>query len=260
MSIITLTTDLGLKDFYLPKIKMRLMFAVPTYKVVDINNQVAKFDVTQAAFAISSCIDFFPDGTIHIVGVQTDHFDQMDYFVAVYKNQYFIGAKSSAIAHLFDEEPQYIYKIKHEAFEFDSFPTYSILSEIAIKIANKVPLNQWGEVYLGSLASSKFIPTIYNDRIIGNIISIDSFGNAITNIKANLVLEKLKSFRSFELNCSSTNFRTNRISKFYSSVQEADPIAIINTSGYIELAMNKSNAAQLFGLKSTTNVYINFSE
>lgn len=257
MSIITLTTDLGISDFYLPKIRLRLMFEAPNYQVIDLNNSVNKFDIKQSAFIVSSCLEFFPDGTIHILGVQTEITKDTEYFVAVYRNQYFIGAGNSAMGILFHEEPQYVYKIKKDVFPIDSFPTYSILTDVAIKIANKVPLNQWGEVYNGSLQVSMF--SFYEDgpKITGIIIGIDSFGNGITNIPGELVLNKLKQYRSFELSVVS-GFRTSRLSKFYSDVQEGEKIAIINSNGLIELAQNQGNAAQLLGLRINSSVNIYF--
>ncbi|NQY67037.1 MAG: SAM-dependent chlorinase/fluorinase, partial [Flavobacteriales bacterium] len=72
MAIITLTTDLGLKDYYVSLIKAAILSQEPTSTIVDISHNVPKFDILQASFILKNSYAAFPEGTIHIVGIDAD--------------------------------------------------------------------------------------------------------------------------------------------------------------------------------------------
>ena len=72
MSIITLTTDLGLNDHYVASLKGTILSSVSSPYIVDITHDVKPFDVSQAAFQLRSCYKDFPKGTIHVIGVDSE--------------------------------------------------------------------------------------------------------------------------------------------------------------------------------------------
>jgi S-adenosylmethionine hydrolase len=69
MAIFTFTTDLGNADYYVAALKGRIVNSLPTANIVDISNEVAKFDHLKAAYIIKHAAPHFPPKTIHIVGV-----------------------------------------------------------------------------------------------------------------------------------------------------------------------------------------------
>ena len=70
MPIITLTTDLGIKDFYLAAVKGFILSNLPETKIVDITHQIPSFHITQAAFILGNAYHYFPEGTVHLVSVE----------------------------------------------------------------------------------------------------------------------------------------------------------------------------------------------
>ncbi|MFN5735295.1 MAG: SAM-dependent chlorinase/fluorinase, partial [Flavobacteriales bacterium] len=72
MQIITLTTDVGLKDFYVAAVKGTLLKKVPNVHIIDVSHDIKPFDVAEAAYQLRSCFDAFPDGTIHLIGVDSE--------------------------------------------------------------------------------------------------------------------------------------------------------------------------------------------
>ena len=71
MAIITLTTDLGDKDIYQAALKGSILKLLPTASIVDITHNVAAFNVQQAAFILKNSFHYFPDGTVHLIGIDT---------------------------------------------------------------------------------------------------------------------------------------------------------------------------------------------
>src|SRR5690606_25031517 len=72
MQFITLTTDMGLKDHYVATVKAAIYNAVPDAKLINITHDVVPFDVAEAAFHVGQAYKSFPEGSIHIVGVDTE--------------------------------------------------------------------------------------------------------------------------------------------------------------------------------------------
>ena len=72
MSIITLTTDLGIKDHYVAIIKGEIYKQLSDINIVDISNEITKFDIQEAAFVFKNCYKEFPEGTVHIIGVNDE--------------------------------------------------------------------------------------------------------------------------------------------------------------------------------------------
>ena len=72
MSIITLTTDLGIQDNYVALVKAAIYKQLPEINIVDISNEISKFDIQEAAFVFKNCYKEFPEGTVHIIGVNDE--------------------------------------------------------------------------------------------------------------------------------------------------------------------------------------------
>ena len=72
MQIITLTTDMGTKDHYVAALKATILSKIPDVHIIDISHAVRPFDISEAAYHVRSCYEDFPEGTIHIVGVDSE--------------------------------------------------------------------------------------------------------------------------------------------------------------------------------------------
>src|SRR5689334_17727794 len=96
MSVITLTTDWGRRDYFVASLKGRLISLCPDTRIVDISHDINPFDVLQASFILSNCYDKFPEGTIHFIGMKGNRLkDELKKYILVKcRNYYFIGYDS----------------------------------------------------------------------------------------------------------------------------------------------------------------------
>lgn len=85
--VITLLTDLGLKDSYVPQVKGELLRALPSANIIDISHQVQPFDIAEAAFILRGSYRSFPPGTIHISGIDADQELEQE-FLALRTDEY----------------------------------------------------------------------------------------------------------------------------------------------------------------------------
>ena len=67
--MVTITTDLGTKDFYVGALKGALLRHVPGVQLVDITHEITPFVIVRAAFVVANVWREFPEGTIHLIGV-----------------------------------------------------------------------------------------------------------------------------------------------------------------------------------------------
>ena len=98
MSIITLTTDFGHKDYFVSVIKAALLQEVPNATVLDISHEISPFNHTEAAYILKNAYANFPKGSIHIVGVDSELSPENKHVVLAFDGHFFIGANNGIFA------------------------------------------------------------------------------------------------------------------------------------------------------------------
>jgi S-adenosylmethionine hydrolase len=110
---------------------------------------------------------------------------------------------------------------------------------------------------LGAIETKSYLRPPDNDFIMkGNVVYVDRFGNVIINITKER-FEKLRAGRDFVINFKK-NDEFREISNTYSDVQEGEKLCLFNSSGYLEIAINKGNAGELLGLQTDDMIQIEF--
>ena len=107
------------------------------------------------------------------------------------------------------------------------------------------------------LISFQSQPIFDSNSIRGTIIYIDEFENLVLNVRKDL-FDKVATNRSFSIDIIRSNQRISNLSNFYNEVEEGELLARFNQDGYLEIALNQSNAAGLLGLKQFDTIRIEF--
>jgi S-adenosylmethionine hydrolase len=270
MQIITLTTDFGLQDYYVAATKGAILHQIPTANIIDISHSIRPFNVAEAVFQLKCCYHTFPPGTIHIIGVDSEPvFSELNPSfptVMQYKEQFFIANDNGFFGtFLEDDVPQALYKLEKPNFTEDyyKFPTKNTFIPLAALISNKGNLREIcveSETYKRAFIQK---PTIEHNRMLGNVVHIDAYGNIITNITK-------KDFYRFGEHTPFTIFYVNKtyyidtISKTYNDVTMGEKVAVFNSSDLLEIAINKGangstgGANKLFGVRAGDVITIEF--
>lgn len=265
--IITLTTDWGDNDYYVGAVKGLLYSLSPGITVVDITHNIVPFDIAMAAYVMKNSFETFPEGSVHIVGVDTEDFAKQgnvqSHIAVSYKGQYFIGADNGIFSMILDKEKvdQIIeltipFEAVNDKVRF-SFSSRDRFVKAAVHLANGGNILDLGKRLEGYKELLPFKPSYGKDYIKGVVIHVDHFENAITNISEEL-FEKLLSGREFIL--SFRRYKINKISKLYSDAKEIEPLALFNDAGLLEIALNRATASGLLGLRKNDTVSIEFKE
>jgi len=257
MAIITLTTDLGDKDIYQAALKGSILKLLPLVNIVDITNCVAAYNVQQAAFILKNSFYYFPDGTVHLIGIDTVYNERTKYLAIRYKNHYFVGSDNGIFSLMFDNSAVEIVEINiMQDLKFLHFPLADIFVKAACHLASGGKLEEIGIPVSSVEKKMNLQPVIEKNFLKGAVIYIDSFQNVITNItKDNF--NKIQQGRRFTLSFK-RNETINQLSWHYNEVPEGEKLCLFGISDHLEIAINKGNASCLLGLNQSDSVIIEF--
>ena len=273
MRIITLLSDMGIKDYYVASVKGTIYSYFPEAKVVDISHHVQPFDIAQASFILKNVYKDFPKGSIHIIGVNPekvvrenlfDSREEVKHLVVEFDGHYFIGADNGIFSLLMDEKPERIFEVDFELTDEElTFPVKTVFARAACMIAAGQDPGSFGVMANEIRERVVFRPVIEKDLIKGTVIYVDSYGNVITNITRQL-FEKARNGRKYKIVFRSEDYEVTEIRKTYNEVPEGEMLALFASSGHLEIAINKGvegsggGASGLFGLKLNDTIRVEF--
>ncbi|MBI9069525.1 MAG: SAM-dependent chlorinase/fluorinase [Salinivirgaceae bacterium] len=258
MAIITLTSDWQNDDFYIGAIKGLIYSKCKDVRVIDITHKIDSFKYTQAAFVLKNVYAYYPEGTIHIVGINSDPTEEQPAICLKIKKQYFIGSSNGIFSLMFSEKPDEIVKIKEsDIIKKSSFPELSMFAETAAILANGGTLSDIGEAYTGNSRHTQFMPVIDEGFITGNVIYVDSYQNIITNISSDIFSQVGKN-RNFIITVKSDSYSIKKLSVGYSEVEIGEMLALFNSLDLLEIAMRNGRVAELLDIKVNSPVTIKF--
>ncbi len=210
MSIITLTTDFGHKDYFVSVIKAALLQEAPNSTVIDISHEISPFNHTEAAYVLKNAYANFPKGSIHIVGVDSELTPENEHVVMRYNGHFFIGANNGIFA-LILEETKYerIGEINIHSSIVSSFPVLDVFVKVAAHLSRNGTMDVVSKplTKLKEVVSIRPVVNESKTQVIGSVIYIDNFGNVVTNIRKKEFLA-LQKTRSFTIYAQSVKFHT----------------------------------------------------
>ncbi|MBL0130066.1 MAG: SAM-dependent chlorinase/fluorinase [Chitinophagaceae bacterium] len=248
MPLLTLTSDIGSPDYLVGAVKAQLLHINPEFRIVDISHNIPPFNYPQAAYVCRGAIRNFPDFSYHLILVNMFEKKPEQVLLAFHNNQYLICSDNGLLTMILEETPEIIIGIPLEktAAKNTTYIT-SVMGKVVNQLVNGESIKNIGSSDITYLEKRHLRPILENNSIEGQIIFIDSFENVIVNITHEQFEEQRKG-RSFRI-IFKRDEMIDSISESYADVSEGEKLALFNSAGYLEIAINKGNAAGLFGLK-----------
>lgn len=257
MAIITLTTDLGSKDFYQAALKGSILSNLPTANIVDISHEIPSFNISYAAFVLKNAYPYFPQKTVHLIGIDSVYNENTKYIAISYKDHYFVGADNGIFSLLLDEAPTEMVELNViQDLKYLHFPLADIFVKAATHLAKGGKLTDIGLPTSALEEKMLLSPVIERDIIRGSVVYIDTFSNVITNITKDL-FTKIQRNRDFTLYFKKSETIT-QMSWHYNEVPEGEKLCLFGISNHLEIAINKGKASGLLGLHLGDIVRIEF--
>ncbi|MFC2104545.1 S-adenosyl-l-methionine hydroxide adenosyltransferase family protein [Bacteroidota bacterium] len=255
MPVITLTTDWNNEDFYLGAVKGAIYSNCIDATVVDITHQIKPFNIYQAAFILKNSYNFYPKGSVHIIGVKTEAYANQQFLAAEFEGRYFLGTDNGIFSLLFKDEDAVKFVLLN--YEKSSFPVLDVFSKVACKLIEGEEFDSLGNKVEEIERRIPLRATIDESSISGSIVYIDSFQNAITNV-SNDLFKRIGKERPFKIYVQSNHYVISKINKTYQETSIGELLAIFNSLNLLEIAINGGNAAELLNLDTNSTIRIKF--
>ncbi|MCC7401863.1 MAG: SAM-dependent chlorinase/fluorinase [Chitinophagaceae bacterium] len=248
MSLLTLTSDFGNRDYLAAAVKAQFLKTNPGINIVDISHHVSPFNYPQAAYLCRSAIKNFPDFTYHVILVSLFDNKPKQLVLAFHKNQYLLCPDNGLLTMIAEEAPEAVIGISIEEINTkDTIHIAAAMAEAIRRLSAGEPLQKIGTPDVAFVQKNALRPLLGSDWIEGQILFIDNFENVIINISREQ-FEEQRAGRKFQIIFKRGEV-ISRISESYADVPEGEKVALFNSAGYLEIAINKGNAAGLLGLK-----------
>jgi len=275
MPIITLTTDFGEKDHFVGGVKGAIYSELEDVRIVDISHSISPFHLTEAAYIIQNAYKSFPQGSIHIIGIDSGLTPENKHVAVYLDGHYFICANNGIISMLASEiKPEKIVEINiHDRIQ-SNFPVLDVFVKVACHIARGGTLEVIGKGIetIKELTGIRPVVNPEASQIIGNVIYIDNYGNVVSNITRSL-FDKIGKGRNYKIMARTATF-TEVFNNYSDAInfdlppekreEDGKKLALWNSGEYLELAIYKSNpstvgsASSLFGLEYRDTISVNF--
>ena len=259
--IITLTTDFGTIDTYVGIMKGVILSINPNAQIVDLTHAIPPQDIYEAAFSIYAAYNYFPKGTIHIIVVDPGVGSDRQAIVCQTDSAFFVCPDNGVLSYLLHsvenegEQPIDSVAIQNSTYYLsevsNTFHGRDIFAPVAAHLSLGVLLNDIGPPVQTLVQLPIQVPELSGNTLTGQIVKIDRFGNAVTNISETAIarLESASTGKMpiYEIRVGSA--RLNRLNRAYAESGVGKPLAIIGSCGLLEIAINGGNAKEGLGLK-----------
>ena len=255
MSIITLTTDYGLKDHFVGGLKGKILSEYSEASIIDISHDIDPFNTVEASYIIGASYASFPKGTVHLIGVDMESNKENLHIVMQWNDHYFIAADNGILSMLSQKiVPQKMVAINIHDRLHNEATDLDVFVKVACHIAKGGLMNVIGKEInsIKQVTDLQAAIAVDGNSLKGHVIYIDHFGNVVTNITKKYFIEVAKG-RPYEIVLKTKNIKT--ILPNYSAIASSDKypikyyegekLAIFNEAGFLEIAIFRSNPSKV---------------
>ncbi len=258
MSVITIISDWNKNDYYLASVKGYIYKNLPDAKIVDISHSVQSYNILQAGFLLNSCFRQFPEGSVHIIAIKSEPQPNKSFIACKIDNHFFVSADIGIIGLLSEKRSETVVSISTEDQPYTTFPELHILAPAACKLVQSQNIFNVGILVVKPFRMMPLLPTIEDSVIIGRVMYLDSYFNAITNISLE-AFQKVGAGRNYRIFINSNKHEIKALSNTYSESTEGDIFAIFNSLELLEIGIFGGNSSQLLGIDTNSTVRISFT-
>ena len=263
--IITLTTDFGLNDHFVGTMKGVILSIEPEAQIIDICHSVQPFDVLDGALTISQAYSYFPAGTVHMVIVDPGVGTARRPIVVTTERHHFVAPDNGVMSLVYQREERL--SVRHVTAEHynlqpvsQTFHARDMFAPIAAYLAKGVDPAKFGEEISDFVRFNAPRPKPANESTLrGVVLKADRFGNLITNIKPEDV-PMLFSDPASAFKIVIGKREITEIKPAYSDGAPGEVFGILGSMGYLEIAANRTSAAQVLGVGKGAEVNVVLGE
>jgi S-adenosylmethionine hydrolase len=259
--IITLTTDFGTGDHLVGSMKGVILNINPAARIIDINHHVAPFDILDGALSIANAYRYFPPRTIHIVIVDPGVGTSRRPLLVSAEKQYFIAPDNGVLSMIFNQESCVVRHITAEHYFLAPVsPTFhgrDVFAPTAAWISKSWQTEAFGGEITDYVRFTMPRPKSAGQSVKGVVLRVDAFGNLVTNLTAEDVPAIAATSGEIKLAVNGKEIR--KLAQTFALGPAGEPIAVFGSAGFLEIAVNRGNAARTLGAGRGAEVTLDLS-
>jgi S-adenosylmethionine hydrolase len=260
--IITLTTDYGTNDHLVGAMKGVILKIQPEAQIVDINHSVLPYDVLDGALCIGAAYRYFPARTVHLVVVDPGVGTPRRPIIATINNQYFVAPDNGVLSVVYGrEDPILVHHITSEHYFLRpvsaTFHGRDIFAPVAAWLTKNWQTEAFGEAVEDFIKFALPRPKTQQGMLRGAVLRVDTFGNLMTNFALEDLPEAMR--RPGAISMSVGGKPVKKLVETFADGPVNEAVALLGSSGFIEIALNKGNAAAALGAARGAEVLLKLS-
>jgi len=257
--VITITTDFGHQGPFVATMKGRILERMPRASIIDVTHEVHVYWPAEAGFWLSRAFPYFPQGSVHVAVVDPGVGTRRDIIAMQADGHVFLAPDNGLLAPVRSRvQHTLIHRLDLPAAQSrfrlpvpsPTFHGRDIFAPLAAELAaGRAQLADLGPQIQDIVPSWVDDPAVSADHVQGVIITVDHFGNLITNIEG-AMLER------FKHPIVRTGGHEMSLRRTYGDARPGDLLALINSFGVLEIAQAEQSAAEALGLGRGTPVNV----
>lgn len=255
MALITLTTEWREDDFFYGILRGKLCSKCPDALVVNNAGGIPPLNIMHGAFVVRNTFNHYPEGSIHLVFVSSEGSGSQPHLLVKARGHYFIGADNGIFNLILNSDPDLIISLSNGGNDDD----ITLFVNAAAALASGLPPESLGTRVESVSEKVPLRATIDRNVIIGSVIFIDSYGNAITNITREIFMRVFE-HRGFRILVKSNQYFTEKISRHYNDEPVGEIVSRFNAVDLLEVSINGASICQLFSIETGDAVRVEARE
>jgi S-adenosylmethionine hydrolase len=259
--IITLTTDFGTNDHLVGAMKGVILSINPAARIVDINHHVTPFDILDGAISIANAYNYFPPRTIHVVIVDPGVGTERRPLLVSGEKHFFVAPDNGVLSMVFERETCTVRHVTSEHYFLNPIsPTFhgrDVFAPTAAWVSKAFQTEVFGEVITDCVRFAMPKPKSAGQAIKGVVLRVDVYGNLMTNLTAEDIPVGVIASGSIKLSVNGKEVKT--FTQTFASGVPGEPIALLGSAGFLEIAVNRGSAARVLGANRGAEVTLDLA-
>jgi S-adenosylmethionine hydrolase len=250
ISVVTLLTDFGEKDYFVASLKGVILGINPQARIIDLSHQVSPHKIAEAAYLLKSCYRYFPDGTVHLVVVDPGVGSARRPLLVTSSRHFYVAPDNGILSYIYDEETSVeVRHIENRQYRLDAvgatFDGRDVFAPAAAWLTKGQSPGSFGRLIRDHARLRISEPSWHDQRLVGEVVYVDHFGNLISNVTSDHVQEARSRRKEDTLRICIAGNTIIGLMNHYGEGHERTAQALINSNGQLEIFVKEGNAAEL---------------
>ena len=228
----------------------------PAARIVDINHSVVPYDILDGALSIANAYTYFPSRTIHVVVVDPGVGTERRPILVSGEKQFFVAPDNGVLSMIYERESCTVRHITAEHYFLNPVsPTFhgrDIFAPTAGWLSKAFQTEAFGEVITDFVRFTMPKAKSNGQAVKGVVLRVDAFGNLMTNLKADDI--PIGALGGGAIKLAVNGKQVGKFAQTFASGNPGEAIAVLGSAGYVEIAVNRGNAARTLGVNRGAEV------